>query len=132
MAGSGAGGANEFAATNTRSPPSRTTGFGVGSRTVRAAGPCGKGSSTEGGEMRGRPYTQLFVHLVWATWDRAPLLDAELMQVVDAAIRRECVEMGVDVIAIGGVADHIHLLVRFPTTISVADLVKQVKRIHLP
>jgi putative transposase len=77
--------------------------------------------------MRGRPYTQLFVHVVWATWDRAPLLDAELLRVVDAAVRRECVEMNVEVIAFGGVADHVHLLVRFPTTISVADLVKQVK-----
>src|SRR5215207_6262483 len=77
--------------------------------------------------MRGRPYTQLFAHIVWATWDRAPLLDAELLHVVDAAIRRECVEMRVEVIAFGGMPDHVHLLVRFPTTISVADLVKQVK-----
>ena len=76
--------------------------------------------------MRG-PYTQLFVHMTWATWDRAPLLDAELLQVVDTAIRRECVKMKVDVIAFGGVADHVHLLVRFPTTISISKLVQQVK-----
>jgi putative transposase len=35
--------------------------------------------------------------------------------------------MGVEVIAFGGVADHVHLLVRIPTTITVAVLVKQVK-----
>jgi REP element-mobilizing transposase RayT len=37
------------------------------------------------------------------------------------------VKLECDVIAFGGVADHVHLLVRFPTTISIADLVKQVK-----
>jgi putative transposase len=35
--------------------------------------------------------------------------------------------MGVEVVAFNGVTDHVHLLVRIPTTVSVADLVKQVK-----
>ncbi|HEX8693915.1 MAG TPA: IS200/IS605 family transposase [Longimicrobium sp.] len=73
------------------------------------------------------PFTQLYVHLVWATWDRLPLLDAELRHVVDAAIRRECVDLKVEVVAFGAVADHVHLLARIPTTLSVAALVKQVK-----
>jgi putative transposase len=33
----------------------------------------------------------------------------------------------VQVIALGGIEDHVHLLVRIPTTLSVAQLVKQVK-----
>jgi REP element-mobilizing transposase RayT len=65
--------------------------------------------------------------MVWATWDRAPLLEPGLMQVVDAAVRRECVGLKVEVVAFGGVSDHVHLLARIPTTISVAQLVKQVK-----
>ncbi len=73
------------------------------------------------------PYTQLFVHIVWATWDRAPLLEPHLMQVVDAAVRHECIDLKVDVVAFGGISDHVHLLARIPTTISVAQLVKQVK-----
>ncbi|HYJ78645.1 MAG TPA: IS200/IS605 family transposase [Longimicrobiaceae bacterium] len=74
-----------------------------------------------------KPYTQLFVHLVWATWDRAPLLEPGLRPVMEAAIRRECVKLGVEVVAFGAMADHVHLLVRLPTTISVASLVQQVK-----
>jgi putative transposase len=77
--------------------------------------------------MRGAPWTQLYLHLVWATWNRAPLLTPRLIEAVDRSIRAECVRMRVEVIAFGGVADHVHLLVRIPTTISVADLVKQVK-----
>ncbi|WP_420129515.1 IS200/IS605 family transposase [Longimicrobium sp.] len=77
--------------------------------------------------MRSAPWTQLYLHLVWATWNRAPLLTPRLMEAVDRCIRAECVQMRVEVIAFGGVADHVHLLVRIPTTITVADLVKQVK-----
>ncbi|HEX8359000.1 MAG TPA: IS200/IS605 family transposase [Longimicrobium sp.] len=73
------------------------------------------------------PYTRLYVHTVWATWDRAPLLTPEIFRVVDGCVRHECAQMRVEVIAFGVVADHVHLLVRIPTTITVAGLVKQVK-----
>ena len=73
------------------------------------------------------PFTQLYVHLVWATWDRAPLITAEVLEVIDRAIRHECVQLGADVVAFGGVADHVHLLVRIPARLSVTELVKQVK-----
>jgi REP-associated tyrosine transposase len=73
------------------------------------------------------PFTQFYVHLTWATWDRLPLLSPELLGVVDRAIRHECAGLGVEVEAFGGVADHVHLLVRFPARLSIADLVKQVK-----
>ena len=74
-----------------------------------------------------KPFTKLYLHLVWSTWDRAPLLTRELHEAVDRSIRTECVKLGVEVVAIGGVDDHVHLFVRFPTTVSVAELVKQVK-----
>ncbi len=73
------------------------------------------------------PFTQLYVHLVWATWDRLPLLSTELLEVVDRAIRHECVDLGVEVEAFGGVADHVHLLVRIPATLAISRLVQQVK-----
>lgn len=73
------------------------------------------------------PWTQLYLHLVWAIWNRAPILTPHMRDAVDRCIRADCVRMGVEVVAFGGVADHVHLLVRIPTTITVADLVKQVK-----
>jgi REP element-mobilizing transposase RayT len=73
------------------------------------------------------PYTQLYVHLVWATWDRAPLLSAARKSAVYECIQAECVALNADVITIGGVENHVHVLVRLPTTLLVAMLVKQVK-----
>jgi putative transposase len=79
------------------------------------------------GEGMREPFTQIYMHLVWATWDRAPWLDAGLLEAVDRAVRAECAEMRVEVIAFGGVADHVHLLVRMLPSRSISDLVKQVK-----
>lgn len=74
------------------------------------------------------PYTQLYLHLVWATWDRLPLLgEEEVLSRVYRCIREECLGLKCEPLAIGGIADHVHLLVRLPTTTSVANLVKQVK-----
>ena len=73
------------------------------------------------------PFTQLYVHLVWSTWDRLPLLTPEVIEIVSHAVGRECVRLGADVIAFGAVPDHMHLLVRIPPKLSVSELVKQVK-----
>lgn len=73
------------------------------------------------------PYTQLYVHLIWATWDRLPLLTKDVRQTVYACIQAKCTALKVDLLAIGGIENHIHLLVRIPTTITIADLAKHVK-----
>jgi putative transposase len=73
------------------------------------------------------PYTQMYLHIVWSTHDRHPFVTPEIQPRIYRIIQAECVEMKVSLIAIGGVEDHVHLLVRFPSTISVSKLVKQVK-----
>ncbi len=72
-------------------------------------------------------YAQIYLHIVWSTWDRLPHLSAGVRKHVYACIRAECTKLHVEVIAIGGTADHVHLLLRLPTTVSVALLVKQMK-----
>ena len=73
------------------------------------------------------PYHQLHVHLVWATWGRCPLIIPEIEEALYACIQAECRALKADPICIGGIEDHIHLLVKIPTTVSIAQLVKQVK-----
>ncbi len=69
----------------------------------------------------------VFVHLIWATWDRLPLLTDDITSAVYRAIGAKCETLCTEVIAIGGVEDHVHLLVKLPATIAVADLVKHIK-----
>jgi len=73
------------------------------------------------------PYTQLYLHCVWATWDRLPLITPEVQREVYAAIMAKCKELNCEVITIGGVSDHVHLLVRVHPTVAVSELVKGVK-----
>ena len=74
-----------------------------------------------------QPFTQLYVHYVWATRDRLPLIDPSWEADLHAAIAAKCREFGCDVLAVNGSIDHVHLLVRLPATITVAGLVKEAK-----
>jgi putative transposase len=73
------------------------------------------------------PYTRLYVHLVWATWDRLPLIEEEIRDRVYRCILAEAAEMGCSVGAIGGIEDHVHILARCAPAVAVSSLVKQVK-----
>ena len=72
---------------------------------------------------------QIYLHLVFSTKERRPFLE-------DAAIRDEmhnylggiCNNVDCPILCVGGVADHVHLLCRFGRTITVADLVQELKR----
>ena len=70
---------------------------------------------------------EVYLHLVWATWDRAPLLTRDVRERVYLCIREEAARLKAEIVAIGGIEDHVHVLLRLPATISIADLVKQLK-----
>jgi REP element-mobilizing transposase RayT len=67
------------------------------------------------------------VHLVWATYQRLPLIRVEWKEELYAQIQIELTKLRVDSLAIGGVADHIHLAIRLPATRTVAEIMKQLK-----
>ncbi len=70
---------------------------------------------------------RVIVHFVWATWDRQPLLTPELEREVHRYITAVAEDDGCPVLAIGGIEDHVHLLVSLSATISMAELMKHVK-----
>ena len=69
----------------------------------------------------------LYVHLVWCTWQRQPLLTGETEHALHRALGAECVALEGEPVALGGMPDHVHLLTRLPATLSVAALVKRLK-----
>jgi putative transposase len=68
-----------------------------------------------------------FYHFVWATWDRQPLLTEDIESHAYALIRQQCQLMKVKIVALGGLSDHVHLLVTVPTTLCLADFMENVK-----
>ncbi len=69
----------------------------------------------------------VYIHLVWATWDREPLITPDIERPLHRVIASEVQKMGCTLLAINSVPDHVHLLVRMPSTITIAQLVKQLK-----
>ena len=72
-------------------------------------------------------FWRLYYHLVWATYQRQPLITAEIEPDLYGYIIGKANGLGVIIHAIGGIDDHIHLVASIPPALSVADFVKGVK-----
>ena len=72
---------------------------------------------------------QIYVHIIFSSKARRPFLQ-------DAAIRDElhrylggaCNKLDCPALRVGGVADHVHILCRLGRTVSVGELVRELKR----
>ncbi|NBD35340.1 MAG: IS200/IS605 family transposase [Chloroflexi bacterium] len=73
------------------------------------------------------PYWRLFYHITWATKNRRPLIDPTWESSLHAAIVAKAKALGAYVYAIGGIEDHIHLVVSIPTSVLISKFIGQVK-----
>ncbi len=72
-------------------------------------------------------YSRLYIHMVWSTKHRHPLLTPEVKKTLFPYMGGIFRNQNAHVEIINGVIDHVHMLVRIPTSISVADVARQVK-----
>ncbi|MEM7062099.1 MAG: IS200/IS605 family transposase [Cyanobacteria bacterium P01_B01_bin.77] len=73
------------------------------------------------------PYWQLFYHLVWATKNREPLITTVREDLLYRDIRSRANRLGCIPYAIGGTENHIHVILTIPPSLSISDVVKQLK-----
>ena len=72
---------------------------------------------------------QIYVHLVFSTKERQPLLlNGGFRKRTHAYLAGVCKEHESPAVVIGGVADHVHILSRLGRTIDLATLVRELKR----
>ena len=73
--------------------------------------------------------SQIYLHLVFSTKDRWPFLHDRLVRnEVHKILGGLCNKHECPVLIVGGVADHLHILCRFGRTVTLADLIKALKR----
>lgn len=72
-------------------------------------------------------YSALWVHLVWSTKNRGPILIPSLKKEVYQVINEIAINHEIYLDCINGVEDHVHLLVRLRTDQCIADVVKTIK-----
>ncbi|MCI5165689.1 MAG: IS200/IS605 family transposase [Candidatus Electrothrix sp. GM3_4] len=72
---------------------------------------------------------KIYLHLIFSTKDRMPfLVDKKVREETHAYLFGACREFGVPPVIVGGVADHVHLACSMSRTLTVADLVRDIKR----
>lgn len=72
-------------------------------------------------------FAEVYLHFVWTTWDRMPLVTQDIEVQIYATIAAKCQELKCQVLEIGGVEDHVHVLVRMSATVSPAELAHGMK-----
>ena len=72
-------------------------------------------------------FANLYYHIMFHTKYNAMAINIENERILYSYINGFCNNYGVKLIRLGGMPDHIHMLVNMPTTVSVSDFVKQLK-----
>ncbi|MDX2122130.1 MAG: IS200/IS605 family transposase [Gemmatimonadota bacterium] len=70
---------------------------------------------------------RLFVHLVWTTMDRRPLINLAVAQYLSRYLPAIAAEERAQVIALGIVSTHLHLLLRLHPATQIARMVMRMK-----
>ncbi len=74
--------------------------------------------------------SRIYLHIIFSTKNRERLLiDADLRKALHAYVAATMKPLDCVPVEIDGVEDHIHILCLFPRTHSVADVVKETKRV---
>ncbi len=73
--------------------------------------------------------SQVIVHLIFSTKNREPWLDAEVRPRMHAYLATICRDPSAEAFRVGGVADHVHLVVTLPRTLSQSGLVEEIKKL---
>ena len=72
-------------------------------------------------------YTRLRYHFITGTHRRRPLITRPVEQVLYPALRATARNANGRVLAVGGVADHVHLVAALRPTVSIANFMRVVK-----
>lgn len=72
-------------------------------------------------------YSRLLVHIVFSTKERHPWITDEIRPQLHAYLGGIARNFDATAISVGGVSDHVHLLIALPTKLAVADGVRTLK-----
>jgi putative transposase len=72
-------------------------------------------------------YAAHFVHCIFSTKDRRDTIPCELQEQLWAYMRGIATNLGIELLAAGGTANHIHLLIGLPPKLALAKAVQKLK-----
>jgi REP element-mobilizing transposase RayT len=72
--------------------------------------------------------SKVILHLVFSTKNREPWLDLDVRPRIHAYLATICRDLGAELVRVGGVADHVHVVMTLPRTLSQARMIEQIKK----
>src|SRR5262245_52478967 len=72
--------------------------------------------------------SKVILHIIFSTRNREPWLDPNVRPRMHAYLATICRDLGAEVVRVGGVADHVHIITTLPRTVSQADLIEKIKK----
>jgi putative transposase len=72
-------------------------------------------------------FWRTYYHIVWSTTDRLPLITENIEIELYEYIKNKCHALDCQLHAIGGIKDHIHLVISIPPSIAVSEVVRRIK-----
>jgi len=73
------------------------------------------------------PFVKVWIHLVWSTKDREPMLTQDIRQKVFQHIRENAKEKGIFLDFINGYIDHVHCLISLGAGQEIEEIVQLIK-----
>jgi putative transposase len=73
--------------------------------------------------------SKVILHIIFSTKNREPWLDRDVRPRMHAYLAAICRDLGAELVHVGGVADHVHIVTRLPRTVSQSELVEQIKKV---
>ncbi|MEO6252083.1 MAG: IS200/IS605 family transposase [Ferruginibacter sp.] len=73
------------------------------------------------------PFIKIWIHIVWATKNRAPLLTKDIRQQVFSHIRENAIAKNIHLAFVNGHIDHVHCLISLNREQTVAQIIQLIK-----
>jgi REP-associated tyrosine transposase len=72
--------------------------------------------------------SKIILHIIFSTKNREPWLDSSVRSRMHAYLATICRDLGAELVHVGGVADHVHIVTTLPRTLSQAQFIEQIKK----
>ena len=72
--------------------------------------------------------SKVILHIIFITKNREPWLGSAVRPRMHAYLATVCRDLGAELVHVGGVADHVHIVTTLPRTVSQAELIEQIKK----
>ncbi|MBZ5554821.1 MAG: IS200/IS605 family transposase [Acidobacteriia bacterium] len=78
--------------------------------------------------MASHAFSEIYLHITWHTKDNAPVITKLIEEPLYQYLQSRATEtQSVEVHSIGGIEDHVHLVVRVPPTLLISEWIGQLK-----